>query len=206
MANDNQVLLVEGWLAALKRGEAEARDRLIAVVSDRLFRLTRKMLRDFPRVHRWEETDDVFVNAMMRLYKALDEIAPASSRDFFRLMATMVRRELIDLSRKYRGPMGLDANLESWGGSPGDEADSPAGELRDESNDPDMLDWWTHFHEQVERLKDEQREVFGLIYYQNLKIAEAARLLETSERTVKRRWREARLTLCEALDGGMPKI
>ena len=35
---------------------------------------------------------------------------PLSVRDFFRLAAALIRRELIDLARRYSGPMGLGAN------------------------------------------------------------------------------------------------
>ncbi len=38
---------------------------------ERLTRLARKMLKDFGRVRRWEETDDVVQNALLRLYRTL---------------------------------------------------------------------------------------------------------------------------------------
>ncbi len=39
-------------------------------------RLTWKLLRDFPGVPRWEETDDVLQNAAVRLCPALEDVQP----------------------------------------------------------------------------------------------------------------------------------
>jgi RNA polymerase sigma-70 factor (ECF subfamily) len=53
-------------------------------------------------------------------------------------------------------------------------------------------------------LPAEDREVFDLIYYQGLSQAEAAGLLDISERTLQRRWQSARLALHDALAGQLP--
>jgi RNA polymerase sigma-70 factor (ECF subfamily) len=55
---------------------------------------------------RWEQTDDVLQNATPRLCRALRETTPPTVRDFFRLAALHVRRELIDLARHHYGPQG----------------------------------------------------------------------------------------------------
>jgi DNA-directed RNA polymerase specialized sigma24 family protein len=62
---------IQRCIDCLRAGDASARDELLAQASERLIRLTRKMLRDFPGVHRWEETDDVLQNAVVRLCRAL---------------------------------------------------------------------------------------------------------------------------------------
>jgi RNA polymerase sigma factor (sigma-70 family) len=59
--------------------------------------------------------------------------------------------------------------------------------------------------DEVERLPDEEREIFDLLWYQGLSQAEAAALLHVSERTIKRRWQAARLKLHEALQGASPE-
>ena len=56
-------------------------------------------------------------------------------------------------------------------------------------------------HEQVEKLPDEVREVFDLVFYLGLEQAEVARRLGVSVPTVKRRYRDARLLLYDALGG-----
>jgi RNA polymerase sigma-70 factor (ECF subfamily) len=59
---------------------------------------------------------------------------------------------------------------------------------------------------QVAALPDELREVFDLIWYQGLSRAEAAEVIGISERTLMRRWQEARLTIFDALDGKLPPM
>ena len=205
MTDESQIAQVESWLERLNRGDAAARDELVSCASERLRRLTQRMLNDYPRVHRWEETDDVWNQALERLYVALAEVNPPTARDFYRLANLQIRRILIDLSRKYGGPMGLGANHQSGGGRL-DESGQPVFDPCDVSNNPVELESWTTFHEHVDLLPDDQREVFHLIYYQDLNQSEIAELLGVSERTVKRRWQEARLALCEALDDAMPLI
>ena len=79
-------------LDRLRVGDDSVRGRLLEYANDRLARLTRKMLRDNPRVKRWEQTEDVFQNAAMRLYRALADVQPQNVRDFFRLAAVQIRK------------------------------------------------------------------------------------------------------------------
>ncbi len=178
-----------------------ARSELLSHASQRLECLTRKMLRDYPGVHRWEQTDDVLQNASLRLYRALSEVALPSPRDFFRLAAAIIRRELIDLARHYSGPLGVGANHASVVGKDW-HGDSLPGS--DNTYDPSRLAEWTDFHAQVEALSDEDRVVVDLLFYQGMSQSEAAVVLDVSERTVKRRWQSARLALHQALGGRLP--
>jgi RNA polymerase sigma-70 factor (ECF subfamily) len=200
----SRTVQIQGWLDRLRAGDESARQELLACACQRLVRLTRKMLRSYARVRRWEETDDVFQNATLRLYRALGEVCPTGPADFFRLAALNIRRELLDLARHYYGPRGLGAHHESAArpDSPGDSASDE--EPASPSTGPDQLAAWAEFHEKVERLPDEEREVFDLLWYQELSQAEAASLLGVSERTIKRRWQSARLNLHQALDGVLP--
>ena len=191
-------------LDRLRSGDEMARGELLSVACDRLLRLARKMLRSYPGVARWEQTDDVLQNAALRLCRALKDATPESPRSFFNLAAVQIRRELIDLARHYYGPQGLGANHASRGpsteGSPGGPLDSPA----TETNEPGRLADWTEFHQQVEALPHEQREIFNLIWYQDLTQAEAAEVLGVTERVVRWRWRQAKLILHKALNGIPP--
>ena len=72
------------------------------------------------------------------------------------------------------------------------------------SAEPARLALWTEFHRQVEALPDDEREVFDLLWYQELSQAEAAAIVGVSDRTIKSRWRSARLKLHEALGGSLP--
>ena len=105
----SQTRKLENLIQGLKTDDEFARGELLNMVSDRLLRLTRRILRDFPGVARWEQTDDVFQNAAMRLYQALAEVDIQDPQHFFRLASLQIRRELIDLARHYQGPQGLGA-------------------------------------------------------------------------------------------------
>jgi RNA polymerase sigma-70 factor (ECF subfamily) len=121
------------------------------------------------------------------------------------LAAVSIRRELLDLAKHYYGPRGLGANYASVENKGAARTSSAAGfDPADAAADADQLAAWTDFHTQVERLPDEERAVFDLLWYQELSQVEAAELLNISLRTVKRRWASARLKLHQALDGALP--
>ena len=184
-------------------GDPAAREQLAAQACDRLRSLTRKMLRaDFPRLRRWEETDDVHQNAMIRLHRALADVTPESARHFFNLAATQIRRELLNLSAHYFGPEGAGVNHHTDGA-----ADAESGVLRNApaaTDEPQTVAEWGDFHAAVGRLPEDEREVFDLLWYQSLDQAEAAVVMNTSIRTVKRRWQAAKLRLHDLLGGSGP--
>jgi RNA polymerase sigma-70 factor (ECF subfamily) len=187
---------LEELIRRMNAGDPDVRDELIARAYDRMRRLTRKMLQDFSRVHRWEETDDVLHEALVRLMSALKDVPLSSPEQFFRLAATQVRRELLDLTRHYYGPLGLGANHAS--DLPGADADStprPEYERATSTFEPSQLLAWAEFHQQVDSLPEEERTVFELCWYHGLTQAEAALVLSVSETTVKRHWLAARTRL-----------
>ena len=108
-----QIEQLQVWIDRLQAGDPMARDQLLGHACERLRRLTRKMLKDFARVKRWELTDDVLQNALLRLWAALGQVTPHSARDFYTLAALQIRRELIDLTRQYYGPEGMGAHQAS---------------------------------------------------------------------------------------------
>jgi RNA polymerase sigma-70 factor (ECF subfamily) len=196
---------IQSWLDRLRLGDESARGELLNCACDRLRRLTHQMLKNYPRVQRWEQTDDVLQNASLRLYRTLQEVTPATAKDFFRLAALNIRRELLDLAKHYYGPQGQGARHASIAGKPdqGKPAPPPAEPL-DRTHEPSRVAAWSEFHRQVEALPDEEREVFDLLWYQELSQVEVAELLKVSERTIKRRWQSARLKLHDALGGELP--
>ena len=50
---------VESLLQRLQTGDMSARDELLRATCDRFTHMARSMKRDFPRVGRWEQTEDV---------------------------------------------------------------------------------------------------------------------------------------------------
>ena len=177
-------------------GDAAAHEALLNHACDRLLRLTRKMFRSFPSLRRWEQTDDVFQNSMVRLHRALAEVKVESVRHFFNLAAVQVRRELLDLGKHHFGPEGDAANHHT----DGQPADDAGGSLRDSAEEPDDLSGWSEFHALVEKLPPDELEVVNLLYYEGLSQEEAANVLGISLRTIKRRWQAAKVRLHEELN------
>src|SRR5262249_55180455 len=152
-------------------------------------RLTARMFQDFVRLRQYEETADVLQNATLRLLRALEAVRPTSVAEFFRLAGRQIRRELIDLSRHHFGPLGAGAHEQALaveGETTTRPLDVPA-----ETHDPSELAQWREFHELIERLPQDERDVFDLLWYQELTQAEAAEILGVSIPTIKRRWLSA---------------
>ncbi len=181
---------LQHWLNLARQGDADARNRVVIHVCERLRLLTRKMLRGYPTVKRWSETDDVLQNAMLRLHRSLSEVQPESPRQFYGLAATQIRRELIDLARHFNGPQGIGANHHTDDGKICES--SPGAE-------PENLETWTEFHQAVEALPEDQRDVVSLLWYEDLSQPEAAEVLGISLATLKRRWQVARLALFDRM-------
>lgn len=196
---DMQILLER-----FQAGDDSARNELINGACTRMTRLARKMLRDYANVRRWEDTGDVCQNASLRLWNALTKVTPQTLPDFYRLAALYIRRELIDLARSHYGPEGLGANHASQPDVQSDRARHVGQELGDLTYESGRLAAWTEFHEQIEALPEEDREIFDLLWYQELTQGEAAALLQVSERTIRRRWRFARVRIHDALKGLPP--
>lgn len=201
--SEDQVAQTQFLLDQAVQGDEQAYDDLLNRASDRLLKLTRKMLRRYPNLHRWEQTDDVFQNAAIRLHRSLRKVKPDSVRNFYGLATVEIRRTLIDLCRHHFGPEGAAGRYQS-----DIKGDEDRGILQNESdrNDRDSLEVWSQFHEAVEELPDEEREVMHLVWYGGMKQAEVAAVLGVSVPTIKRRWYRARIELHTIMDGQLPPI
>lgn len=194
--------------AALKRlaaGDAGAREDLIAWASERMREIAHRMLRTFPTVSRWEETDDVVQNALLRLDRALRSIVPTDARGLVGLAATQVRRELLDLAKKHRGPESYAANHETNYQRLDGELRAKVDDAAQDREGAEDMDRWTRLHTVAGELPEEERDVFHMCWYLGLKQEEIATLLGCSVRTVKRRWEAAKQALAEAVPGGRPE-
>jgi RNA polymerase sigma-70 factor (ECF subfamily) len=192
VGGDTQLQLqIDGGLT----GDAAAHEALLHHACDRLLRLTRKMFHGYPALRRWEQTDDVFQNAMLRLHRALADVRVESVRHFFNLAAVQVRRELLDLAKHHFGPERAGANHHT----DGRPADDEGGALHGTAAEPEDVSGWGEFHAQVETLPEDEREVVNLLYYEGLSQEEAATVLGVSHRTLKRRWQSAKVKLSEVL-------
>jgi RNA polymerase sigma-70 factor (ECF subfamily) len=191
-------------LERLAEGDLKARDSVIQIVSGRLHSLAHRMLGRYPGVRRWEDTDDVFQNAAMRLHRALGAMQFDMPRSVMALAATQLHRELIDLARRHAGPASYAANHGTNAMPKAAEEEGPDHYIDNQSANDSNLDRWTLFHEAIANLPENDREVFHLVWYLGADQKTIATLLDCSERTVKYRWRSAREAVRAALDGKAP--
>lgn len=181
---------IDRWRA----GDLTGRDELIHRTTRRLDKLTRKMFAKYGAISRWTEVEDVLQNAILRLIRALENIRPSSTREFFALAATQVRRELIDLTRHFTSVK----RGEGQASNTPDLDDSHFG-LEDHQPTREHLEWWASFHQAIEDLPVAEREVFSLGYYHGWTQIEIAAFLHLHERTVRRHWKAAGQRLAETL-------
>ena len=169
---------------------------LLERAAHRLHALCANLLyRSYPRLTKPPlnlETEEMLGGVVEGLLKAMRSIRPQTVRQFFALANQHMRWQLNDLARR------LDeqpAAMELQEGIVSAPASSGSGIS---ANGRRMLD-------AIDKLPDEEREVFGLVRLQGLTKTEAAKVLDVSAKTVQRRLNRARLLLAEELDDLQPK-
>jgi RNA polymerase sigma factor (sigma-70 family) len=191
-------------LAAHRRGETDAINRLSAACYGRMEKLARRQLIGHREIRRGlGDTEDVTQQAWIRLWTALQAMKPESELHLMRLAALQVRRELIDLTRKYGGPRSPFRNqVTNVVIRDGREIDLAA-EAAAYVESPTMLDEWGRFHDAIERLPEDLRDVFAMRFYLGASVEDVARSIGCDPRTVKRRWAQAKDLLTAAI-GRLP--
>jgi len=173
---------LDDYLNRYQSGDRAAADALMRKVKVRLEKLARRMLRTFPNVRGLADSDDVLQNSLVRLLRTLQQLKPKSTRDFYNLAAVHIRRELLDLARSTRGKGTVSLNV-VW--------QNPNKSCEPASPDPSEADLWVHFHQAIDQLPLEEREVVGLVFYHGWTQSRIAELFQVDERTIRRRWASA---------------
>lgn len=147
------------------------------------------LFRSYPRLTRPPlnlQSEEMLSAVIERLMKALREVRPETTRQFFALASQHMRWELNDLARRF-------------------DDRSRAMELREElayapqtsgsvlsANALRMLD-------AIEKLPDEEREVFDLVRIQGMTQVEVAEILGVAAKTVQRRLNRGLILLADQL-------
>ena len=158
----------------------------------RFRRLANQMLRQFPNVRRWEETDDIVQSALIRFHASMQTLTFESPLHLRRTAALHIRRQLLDLARRNKGENSYAANHESCGGEvphPSSHSETPS------------LEEWASFHRCAESLPDDLSNAFELIWYAGLSQQDAADQLGISLRQCQRRWTKARILISRRISG-----
>lgn len=179
-------------LAAHARGEPGAGPLLLAACQAQIEKLARRLLRGHREIRRGaHDTGDIVSLAWQRLAQALESVRPESERHLMALAAMQVRRTVIDLARKFGGPRSPVKNQVTNVVARDGQMIELVKEAAEASEGLDTLDMTT-FHEEVERLPAELRQVFELRYYLGASVTDVAGTVGCEPRTVKRRWKLAK--------------
>jgi RNA polymerase sigma factor (sigma-70 family) len=181
-------------LARVRVGEPGAGEALFTHCLERIKVLSHRLFQSRKDLQHFEESDDLLQKTLVRLHRAIQVLKPETTRAFMSIALQNMRWALRDLSREMHS---REIKIEP-------NADLEA--IESKEGEPSTLLEWANFHEAVELLPAEERETFDLIYYGGHNQDEVAEALGISARTVKRRWRLARLLLAKALKGNWPTI
>ena len=176
---------LQNYLARWQAGDRAAANDLLRATGARLEKLARRMTRAFPNVRGQADTGDVLQNSLIRLLRTLQKLSPSTTRDYFNLAAVHIRRELIDLARRCKGKPWVTLPVPGSTDHPVEQPVEP------EARVPGDFDLWVQFHEAVDALPSEEREVVGLVFYHGWTQVRIAELFDVNERTVRRRWESA---------------
>ena len=200
-------LVMQHALDRLRSGDEAAADELIEVASARLLVHARRMFQGFPSLKQWEETGDIAQTTVIRLQNALKSSIPDSPAGFFGMAAQHIRWVLLDLKRRHFGRNSGDESaaaparvVHANAASDPEQSTVPGIDVADDTNDPSRLAAWCEFHEYVETMSEDLRSVVELLWYHELTQVEAAEILDVDEKTIRTRWRKARLQLHDVME------
>ncbi len=197
MGEEQTTQAVERLLKALE-GDQPA-EPIVRALLDRAIRRLQLLCgsflhREYPRLMQPPlnlQTDELLSALVERLLKAMRSVRPHSVRQFFALVNQHMRWELNDLARRLdKQPMeGVDVEKMAQPSSSGDVL-SPTGRR--------ML-------EAIDKLPDDEREVFDLLRIQGLTQVEAADVLGVTTKTVQRRLNRALVLLAKEVEDLRPE-
>lgn len=173
---------VRTLLAAWRRGDRPARDRLFEILYAELTQAAAGMLRGERHVSL--SVGDLVHETILKLI-TLNQIDWQDRAHFMALTSVMMRRALVEHVRAKRRNKRDHQKVELITNIP----DAGNADLEDINEALDAL----------ARIDRERAEIVEMRYFGGMEIADIAVVLQLSESTVKRRWQAARLWLYEAL-------
>lgn len=179
--SDGMDLLLE----KLRNNDKDAKNAIIVQTLNRLERISRRMFHKFPALKQSEETGDILHMLVLKLDKALSTVVPDSVAGYFALVNLNLNWILKELARKTKASGVLKSNgMNDILNGVSDPYSGPKSNLE-----------WVDFFEILEKLSQENREVFDLIWLQGLDQKQAAKVLGISLRTFIRRWIKSKLEI-----------
>lgn len=193
MAEERTTIAIQRFLDALP-GDAPAepliRELLDRAVSRLRILCTSLLYRSYPRLTQPPlnlEADELLSGVVAGLLTAMKKVRPQNVRQFFAMATQHMRWQLNDLARL------LDERPRAGPLAESGFAAAPA------TTGTGLTPNGRRMLAAIEKLPDEEREIFDLIRIQGLTYAEAAEIVSVSVKTVQRRLNRARLLLAEQL-------
>jgi DNA-directed RNA polymerase specialized sigma24 family protein len=138
---------LERCLKRLGDRDDSARKELLEFAYRRLKILADRMFLRFPLLYAREQSDDLFQEAMFRLWQSLEQVAPLTVAGFMGLAAAQMRRSLADLARRH---FGRDNELNAAGSYDRPIIQGGDSVIRlkadDSRNAPPEMASWSEFH------------------------------------------------------------
>jgi RNA polymerase sigma factor (TIGR02999 family) len=170
-------------LADWRNREPGARDRLVALVYDKLRRLARHHLSRERRDHTLQAT--ALVNEVYLRLAGLERMQWRDRAHFFAMAATLMRRVLVDHARdRARDKRGGGLSVTSLDGH---DAAGPGSSIDVVALDDALA--------RLARIDGRQASIVELRFFGGLTVEETAAVLDISPATVKREWASARAWL-----------
>lgn len=177
---------ITGLLEAWSEGDLSALDRLMPLVFDDLHRMARYFFHRESDTHTLQPT--ALVSEVYFRMRGQKEVQLDSRADFFNFAAEVMRHFLVDYARKRRAA--------KRGGGRSDLAiDTGISHLLSSTPTTARILDLHHALDELEAISPRQARVVLLKHFLGLQVLEIAELLETSDSTVKRDWKTAKLWL-----------
>lgn len=183
--NDPSTLHLTSLLDGVRRGDLACQQALFAKLYDRLVLLIDKVLYSFPQARQRHDTNSLAHDLYLALVDAFASgHIPEDGKAMIAFAAHRLRWLLLDEARKMKRRRTEQVAVPEEGHEQGAS-----------SWNPELLARWTEFHQQVDALPDEQRQVVEMHLYLGLTQAEVSEQLGLSPKAVSRLWLAASVRL-----------
>lgn len=160
------------------------------------------MMKSEPFVHRWQQTDDILHETLIRLEKSLCNQCPKTKIEFFRLASTIIQYAIVDAARNLRSDHSHAVNHHTTSRVDADAADN-AGSCLAAGTVCDNASLLLECDDLIEHCLDPRSgDVVRMHVFMDMRLQDIALELNISLSTVKRMWRQARMILADKLQKG----
>ena len=180
------------WLNKHNAGDPGAMNELLRFSQERILEYIRQRIRGFRRLAPYVDSQDVLVDVQLKVAKSFGGEPFNDVMHFLRLTARLARHQMIDLTRRYFGPLGPGTNEVHVDADQTESRFLGVTEPQAMDKSPEQHALRTEVEDVIAALPEEHRDLFDLLYHNQMSRADAAEALGVSLSTLDRRWIAAR--------------